>query len=100
MLCMHMYYNAETDRIIIYCDGKQNISQDEGSEVDLLYCKCCCSRKVRLKFLFTGNVLEKLPFLLDFLCQIINIKLHLIGMFFKMSCQLLICFIKIKIEWK
>lgn len=68
MFCMHVYYNAETDRIIIYCDREQ--IQYEGTEVDLLYCKCCCSRKVRFKFLFTGNVLEKLPFILGFLCQI------------------------------
>lgn len=42
MLCMHVYYNAETDRIIIYCDRQQ--IRYEGTEVDLLYCKCCCSR--------------------------------------------------------
>lgn len=42
MLCMHVYYNAETDRIIIYCDREQ--IRYEGTEVDLLYCKCCCSR--------------------------------------------------------
>lgn len=86
MLCMHVYYNAETDRIIIYCDRKQNIIRYEGTEVDLLYCKCCCSRKVRFKFLFTGNVPEKLPFILGFLCQIINVKLQLKGMFILVSC--------------
>lgn len=86
MLCMHVYYNAETDRIIIYCDREQNIIWYEGTEVDLLYCKCCCSRKVRFKFLFTGNVLEKLPFILGFLCQIINVKLQLKGMFILVSC--------------
>lgn len=84
MLCMHVYYNAETDRIIIYCDREQ--IRYEGTEVDLLYCKCCCSRKVRFKFLFTGNVLEKLPFILGFLCQIINVKLQLKGMFILVSC--------------
>lgn len=86
MLCMHVYYNAETDRIIIYCDREQNIIRYEGTEVDLLYCKCCCSRKVRFKFLFTGNVLEKLPSILGFLCQIINVKLQLKGMFILVSC--------------
>lgn len=38
------------------------------------------------EFLFTGNVLEKLPFILGFLCQIINVKLQLKGMFILMSC--------------